>query len=149
MQILRSLAALDGIPAGLVRSLLAQRFADLSQDEPYDPALHGFFVVVEAGDSLDDIERACGCKLLSKRYVPARFGDASFVPDWEFCEFHAGTDGEHGCFEAVFILSDDGFGVVLVTPDVDEVNPALRTMCRTFALAEPEARKDCQTPELP
>ena len=148
MQILRSLAALDGIPAGLVRSLLAQRFAELSQDEPYDPALHGFFVVVEAGDSLDDIERACGCKLLSKRYGPARFGDADFVPDWEFCEFHA-ADGSPGCFEAVFVLSDDGFGVVLVTPDVDDVNPALRTMCRTFALAEPEASKDRQTPELP
>lgn len=133
MQILRDRSDLNALPDGLVRSLLAQRFVELAQDEPCDPDLPGFFVVVEANDAIAEIEQACGCTVFGNRYSAARFGDADFLPGWECLEYHAGSDGSPGCFEMVLVHSDDGFGVILVTPDQDGISPALLALCRTYA----------------
>ena len=133
MQILRDPSDLNGLPEGLVRSLLAQRFVELAQDEPCDPDLPGFFVVVETNDDVAEIEQACGVPVFGNRYSPARFGEPDFLPSWECLEYHAGSDGSPGCFEMVLVHSDDGFGVILVTPDQDGVSPALLALCRTYA----------------
>jgi len=133
MRIMRDPTDVDALPAGRVRSLLLQRIAELSIDEPFDPAVHGFFVIVESGDGIDDIEQASGCSLLSNRFSPARYGDADFVPDWDLLEFHPGSEGEPGYFEFTFVLSDDGFGVVLLSPDIEGIDPDLLALCLTYA----------------
>lgn len=132
MRILHDPAEVDDLPSGLVRSLLHQRMVKLSIDEPFDPAIHGFFVIVETGDGIADIERASGCRLRSNRYSTARYGDVGFVPDWELLEFHSGHDAEPGYFEFTFVLSDDGFGTVLLSPDIEGIDPELLTLCRTY-----------------
>jgi hypothetical protein len=41
---------------------------------------------------------------------------------------------DHGSwFEAVYILSDDGFGVVLFVQNDEGVDPELLAMCREYA----------------
>ncbi|GAB5349211.1 hypothetical protein [Alteriqipengyuania sp. 357] len=46
---------------------------------------------------------------------------------WEF------IIAESGWFEAVFVLSDDGFGHVVLIPDRSEIDATLLTICRNHA----------------
>ena len=142
MRILNDPSALAALPVGVVRTLLRKRLAELSEDEPYDPTVNGFFIVVEAGDGIAAIEQASGCRLLSNRFSDGRFGSANFVPDWECLTFHAGRDGSPGCFEMVFILCDDGYGVVIVIPQQDGIDPALLALCLTYSSPSPEFAVD-------
>jgi len=142
MRILNDPSTLAALPAGVVRTLLHKRFAELSEDEPYDPAVNGFFIVVEAGDGVAAVEQESGCRLLSNRFSGGRFGDANFVPDWECLTFHAGRDGSPGCFEMVFVLCDDGYGVEIVIPLQDGIDPALLALCLTYSSPSPEFAVD-------
>ena len=45
--------------------------------------------------------------------------------DWEFIIDHGGW------YEAVFIISDDGFGHAVLVPDRDDIDPALLDLCRS------------------
>ena len=132
MRILRDPSELAALSTGLVRSLLHKRFAELSEDKPYDPTVNGFFIVVEAGDGIAAVEQQSGCRLLSNRFSAACFGEANFTPDWELLMFHAGRDGSPGCFEMVFVLCDDGYGVVILIPLQDGIDPALLALCRAY-----------------
>ena len=69
------------------------------------------WIVVAPGDALDDIERAIGFP----------------IGTWEWVEDHGGL------FEAPTILSDDGFGVVLIVPDRKGVEPSLLEALRRDA----------------
>lgn len=133
MRILRDPLDVSTLPSGLVRSLLTERIAELSQDEPYDPAINGFFIVAEASDDVAALEQASGCRLLSNRFSSLRLGDAGFTPDWECLEFHSGQDGGPGCFSITFVLSDDGYGVVMLIPLQDDMDLVLLSLCRTYA----------------
>ncbi|OAO01441.1 hypothetical protein A8B75_15005 [Sphingomonadales bacterium EhC05] len=59
----------------------------------------------------------------------ARYGHPDFTPSWEWVEKH------NGWFEAVFIISDDGFGVNLFVQNEPEASDAdsLRAMFREYA----------------
>ncbi|KZY54609.1 hypothetical protein A3736_13915 [Erythrobacter sp. HI0063] len=43
---------------------------------------------------------------------------------WEFIDF------ADGWYEAVFIISDDGFGHVVLIPDQPSTDPTLRAICK-------------------
>ena len=45
---------------------------------------------------------------------------------WEFITSHPG-----GWYEAVFVLSDDGAGHIVLVPDRPDIDPALLDLCRT------------------
>lgn len=74
----------------------------------------GTFAIVEPGDALADIELALSFPITL---------DGS--PTWEWVMRHGAT------FEAPIILSDDGFGHVLIVPDADGIDPDLLVLCRT------------------
>ncbi|MBB3858998.1 hypothetical protein GGQ88_000238 [Novosphingobium hassiacum] len=70
------------------------------------------FAVVQPGDALADIEVALGMQVLVER-------DFAMIP--EIVE-------RHWCWaEAIFILSDDGFGLVLLVPLCQDTDSALLT----------------------
>lgn len=76
----------------------------------------GTFAIVEPGDPLADIELALGFPVTM---------DGS--PTWEWVLRHSSI------FEAPIILSDDGFGHVLIVPDADGIDPHLLALCRANA----------------
>jgi hypothetical protein len=137
MLILSDPADVKALPFGLMRTLLTTRFAELSLEEPYDPAINGIFIVVEVGDAISEIERVSGCRLLGNRFSAARLGDADFLPDWECLELHPGLDGSPDLLEMVFVLSDDGYGVVILIPQHDDIDPGLLALCRAYGTADP------------
>jgi hypothetical protein len=76
----------------------------------------GTFIVVQPGDTVGGIEAALGVAITN---------DGS--PTWEWVLRHGAI------FEAPIILSDDGFGYVLIVADTHGIDPALLALCRDHA----------------
>ncbi|WP_394652428.1 hypothetical protein [uncultured Sphingomonas sp.] len=110
--------ALDPPDCSAVSRLLADR-ADL-----IDLAT---FVIVETGDTLQDIETAAGVPIATNLVDGARFGDPAFVPSFEWVQDHGNL------YEAPIILSDDGAGVILIVPDSPGVDATLLDLLRAYA----------------
>ena len=73
------------------------------------------FFIFEAGARPADLEKASGIAILDE------------PPDWEYLERHKGW------FECVWVMSDDGFGWVVLIPDDAGTDPDLLALCRTHA----------------
>jgi hypothetical protein len=76
----------------------------------------GTFVIVEPGDALADIELVLGFPIIM-----------AGSPTWEWVMRHGSI------FEAPIILSDSGWGHVLIIPDADGIDPRLLSLCRDHA----------------
>lgn len=76
----------------------------------------GTFAIVQSGDPLTAIEIALGVAIT-----------VDGTPTWEWLERHGAI------WEAPFILSDDGFGHVLIVPDAEGIDPQLLALCRANA----------------
>ncbi len=128
MLIIRNTEQASGIPHPEQRLLVLQRITQLSQEEPYEPDVCGYFMVVESGDDLRGLNGQLGFDIQTNRFDGKHFGDEGFMGMWEILEEHA------GCYELVFILGDDGFGVVVLVPKTGEVDASLLAMCRQYAV---------------
>lgn len=96
--------------------LVRRRRAILGNELPFADMAH--FMIVEPGDTIDEIEAAI-------RW-PVRPDLDTSTPSWEWVM-------DHGfCYETVFVLSDDGYAVVLLVPVVKGIDPELMGMLRAF-----------------
>lgn len=102
--------ALSTITDTTLKRILTDRVEQLSEYDGYDLGELAHFLIVQRADTLDAIEGALG-----------------FSPLTNLVELI--TD-HGGWFEAVFILSDDGFGWVLLVPDDPAAPPDLLVLCR-------------------
>lgn len=105
-----------------LKHLLATRVEQLSGYEGYDLGDLAHFLIVQPGDTLDVIEAALGFSPLTNLVDGSSYPALEFTPSWETFTKH-----DDWC-EAVFILSDDGFGWVLLFPDQPGIDPALRQL---------------------
>lgn len=131
MQVLRDPALVESVQEPGIRQLLAQRFEDICQGETYETDIHGYFVLVESGDRVADIEAESGCPILRGVLGDTRYGDPGFSPSFEVLEEHV------TCFELVFIASDGDFGIVVLVPKLPGVDSELLRFCRQYATPEP------------
>lgn len=131
MQIIRDPADVATIQDSSIRRLVEQRIFDLGKPdgpkEPFDLAALSYFVIVEAGDSIATIDAQLGFSVLANRFSGIRFGQPGFVPSFEFVEEFS------GCFEMVFIISDDGFGIEVFVPKTAGITTELLEMCQRYA----------------
>lgn len=102
MIILRNPSAISSISDPGIRRLAEHRFTEICAGEAYDYDLHGYMIVVEAGDSVDALEKESSCPILRNLFDDVGFGSLDFAPSFEVLEEHA------GCYEMVFILNDEG-----------------------------------------
>ena len=111
-----------------IKAFLRRRFHDICDPEPYDPDEHGFFILVEPGDTSDRIESETGYSLLKSLFNGTAYGDPEFSPDFEYLE-------DHGSFcEAVFIFTDSGFAVVMIVPKEEGIDGRILELCAEFAI---------------
>lgn len=132
MLILRDPAETCSVGDVQLRRILDDRFASLSDDEPYDPDAHGQLVVCEDDDRLEQLQGLLGFSPLENRFTGAPFGQANFSPSFELIEDH------QCCFEMVFVLSDDGFGVLVFVPKGANLDPRLIAICERYAISVKE-----------
>lgn len=93
-----------------LKRVLTDRVEQLAEYDGYDLRELAHFLIVQPGDTLDTIETALG-----------------FSPVTSLAEV---LSDHGGWFEAVFILSDDGFGWVVLVPDDPAIPTKLRELCR-------------------
>lgn len=129
MLLLRDPADLAKVDVSTVGALLAQRFDEISADEPYEPDVHGYFVLAEPGDTVAAIEAASGCPIMRSINGDRVFGSPEFKPCFEVLEEH------DNCYEIVFISGGGDFGVVIIVPKCDGIDPVLTSYCQTYASA--------------
>ncbi len=115
MLVLRDPEATRRIGASEIRRLVEQRFLDICDGEPYEPDLHGYMIVVEAGDSVQDLEEESGCSL-------------------SYFEVLEELDT---CYEMVFVPGDGDFGIVIFIPKLDDIDPDLLAVCAEYAVPAP------------
>ncbi|WP_374284586.1 hypothetical protein [Novosphingobium sp.] len=106
-----------------LKRILTDRVEQLSEYDGYDLGELAHFLIVQPGDALDAIEAALGFSPLMNLVDGVRYPSPDFVPSWEWITDHGGW------FESVFILSDDGFGWVLLVPDHPAVLLDLVQLC--------------------
>lgn len=70
------------------------------------------FFVFEPGDQPQALEDVAGIAILDD------------PPDWEYLERH------DGWYELAFVLSDDGFGWIVLIPDCSTIDSRLLDLCR-------------------
>lgn len=107
-----------------LKRLLALRRDQLLEHDGYDLGELAHFVVVEPVDMLAAIEGVVGVPLSANLVDGSKLGDLGFTANFEYVARH-GT-----WFEAVMILSDDGFGVVLFVPDRPDIDATLIELVR-------------------
>lgn len=131
MLVLRDPSVASSIADNDIRELVEQRFEDICDGEEYEADLHGFMIVLEAGDSSDALEEESGCPILRSYIGNARFGDPDFRPVFECLEEHA------FCYEMVFVPGDGDFGIVIFIPKQEGIDPELLAMCAEYAEPAP------------
>lgn len=125
MQVLRHAhevsAFIQSQPNSEISTLIQQRLVELLTDDDTMEELV-FFVVMQSGDTLADLELALGS--------PVHTPDGH--PLWEVIEAHA------TCYEMVFVLSSSGFGALVLVPCQDS-HPELQSLCRSHVDSAQEA----------
>ena len=129
MHVVKDLQSTHQINNPAIRVLVQQRINDIG-GEAFDSTELGYFLVIEAGDTIEAIQKQIGFNVLCNRFTAIRFDATGFTPSFEFIQEFA------SCYDLVFILSDDGFGVELFIPKMGGVDADLLAMCRMFAFKE-------------
>jgi hypothetical protein len=128
MIIFKDIEAIEQFSQIEIRQHILETISKMTDGVDYDPSVYGQFALVEPGDSIPEIEAATGCQLIYDRFNGCRYGDAEFKTSFEWLVEHPSF------YEAVFIFSDDGFGVDLLIPKTSGIDAELLSMCEKYAL---------------
>ena len=111
-----------------LRNHMLEIICKITDGATYDPSIYGHFVLVEVTDNYAEIEAGTGCQLMHGLSKGNQTIDSEFQPSFEWLVEH------HSFYEAVFIFSDDGFGVDLLIPKALGIDPDLLAMCAKYAV---------------
>ena len=127
MIIVKTIASIQKISNTAVREIVRERIYVLGGDA-FNAAELGYFLVVESGDTIEAITAQIGFDILCNRFTGTRYDQTGFTPSFEFVEeFPA-------CYDMVFILSDDGYGVEVFVQKTKGVQLDLLAMCQRYAV---------------
>ena len=131
MLIIRNSAAMQRTLSGPVdpdlKDILLNRLELLAEFSDWDLSELAHFVIVQPGDPIAAIEEKLGFSPFVNFVDGAHYPQPGFEPSWEHLVARSGW------YDFVFTLSDSGFGINLLVPDCDGVDPTLLELCRTFA----------------
>ena len=132
MIVLRDPAATSQITDPYIHELVSLRWSQILAGEPYDYDRHGYMVIVEPGDTVEQLEQEIGLPILHGLFDDVPFGDPDFTPCFEILEEHTYENAVR-IYEMVFISNDDGFATTVFVPAIEGVPEDLLAMCRSFA----------------
>ena len=126
MQVARDLPTAALIRNSEIRQLVQQRINDIG-GESFDTAELGYFLVIEPGDTLDVIADQIGFSIIANRFTAIRYDQDGFSPSFEFLEEFP------SCYDLVFVISDDGYGIEVFVDRAIGVDTDLLAMCARYA----------------
>lgn len=107
-----------------LRRLLAERVHDWAATDLLELT---FLLIVEAGDTEQDLLKAAGYSPLRNPTIGKRFREEGFVPSFDWLQLH----GSH--VEIIETISNDGAAVVVFVELSEQTDPELRALCDTYA----------------
>ena len=122
MLILKSPSSFEAITDPDILKLVKMRHDQLG-DEMFDS-----LIILEAGDTVQDIEEEIGFSLLTNLFDDVRYPDPDFVPCFEVLEDH------RCCYEMVFIFGDGDDAIEIFIPK-HIVDNELLAMCDQYAVS--------------
>lgn len=123
--------ALDSPLNITLKELLTKRRDQLLEYDGFDLGELAHFIVAQAGDQIEAVEAEAGIPIVTNIVDGCRFGDPDYCPSWEWID-------DHGAYwEAPYVLSDSGFGIVLFVENSVGTDPILLALCRAYATNEP------------
>ena len=128
MIIFNEIEAIEQFSQNELRQHMLEIISKITDGAAYDPSIYGHFVLVEVGDSIAEIEAKTGCQVMHGLSIEYRYGDSKFQPSFEWLVEHPNF------YEAVFIFSDDGFGIDLLIPKALGIDVELLEMCAKYAV---------------
>ena len=123
---IQNLSQLDLITDPEILKLVKLRHDQLGDE------MFGSVIIIEAGDSISDIEEEIGFFVMTNHFDGVRYPDPDFVPCFEVLEDHG------GCYEMLFILSDGDVAIEIFIPKTG-VDNELLAMCVQYAVSVPVA----------
>jgi hypothetical protein len=121
MLILKSPSSFDSITDPDILKLVKMRHDQLG-DEMFDSA-----IIIEAGDSISDIEQEIGFSILTNLFDDVRYPDPDFVPCFEVLE-------DHGTFYEMLFIFGDGDDAIEIFIPKHVVDNELLAMCSQYAV---------------
>ncbi len=115
-----------------LRQLIERRIQEISECCPWDADELGPMIVIEPGDTADDLHAIMNFSILEGIFDDSRFGDEEFSPSFEFAEVH----GDH-LYELVYIVSDGGYGFDIFIVNRPGIDPTILAFCQTYAVPTP------------
>ena len=103
-----------------IHKLITLRLAQLGSTLPSP------MIIIEAGDSLSDIEKELGFPILTNLLDDITYPDPDYMPSCEALEDHG------GCYEMLFILGDGEEAIEISIPKTG-VDASLLSMCADFS----------------
>lgn len=82
-------------------------------------------IVVDEGDTVEEIEHQLGFTVLHNRWNGCSHTSKSFTPSWDALDAHVYW------YELIFVISDDGFGFIVFLPRSN--SDELITLCDKYA----------------
>jgi hypothetical protein len=124
MIVIRNSEDVSSISNPCIHALLALRLQQLGTFHD------GLLIVVEVGDSVEELEAVSGVAILHDTFEDVPFGHPDFTPSFDFVIDHGAA------YEMHFDVSDDGIGTTFVVPKGDGIDACLLSLCREFAVTE-------------
>ena len=122
MLILKSPSSFDSITDPDILKLVKLRHSQLGDE------MFGSLIIVEIGDTVEDIENEIGFCILTNLFDDISYPDPDFVPCFEAME-------DHGNFyEILFLFSDGDDGTVELFIPKTGVDNDLLAMCSQFTV---------------
>ena len=121
---IQNLSQLNSITDPEILKLVKLRHDQLGDE------MFGSAIIIEAGDSISDIEEEIGFSILTNLFDDVRFPDPDFVPCFEVLQDHG------GCYEMLFILSDGDVAIEIFIPKTG-IDNELLAMCAQFSVSVP------------
>ena len=122
MLILKSPSSIDSITDPDILKLVKLRHDQLG-DEMFDSV-----IIIEAGDSISDIEQEIGFSILTNLFDDKRYPDPDFVPCFEVLE-------DHGTFYVILYIFGDGDDAIEIFIPKHGVDNELLAMCSQYAVS--------------
>lgn len=83
---------------------------------------------MEEGDPATSLSNIVAFNVLTNRYSGKRFDEPGYTPSFDLLEEHP------SCYEIMFVISDDGFGIEVFVPKEKGIDPDLLAMCSMHAV---------------
>jgi len=131
MIVLRDPQATSQITDPYIHELVSLRWSQILAGEPYDYDRHGYMVVVEPGDTVEQLEQEIGLPLLHGLFDDVPYGHPNFTPCFDILEEH--SNEQYRIYEMVFISNDDGFATTVFVPVTEGTDSRLLAMLAAYS----------------